>query len=137
MLLLQSGYLYVPYSSLESIIERSKDSYYLALRRTQQTLQTTQPDFTPWLLFFLRALQKQKNHLEHKVNNAKSLLLHMPQVSAQIISLLHEHGRLTISEFEKMSGVNRNTLKKYLSDLVLAGNITRFGQSKATWYTLP
>ena len=32
LLLLQTGYAYVPYSSLESVIEHSKDAYYLALR---------------------------------------------------------------------------------------------------------
>jgi len=40
LLLLRAGYAYVPYSSLESIIEQSKDSYYLALRRTQVTIRT-------------------------------------------------------------------------------------------------
>src|SRR3990167_2533398 len=103
LLLLKSGYLYVPYSSLESIIERSKDSYYLALRKTQTTLESDQPDFSPWLLFFLHALQKQKIHLEHKVNREKTVLLQMSELSAQIITFLHEHGRLTISELEIMT----------------------------------
>ena len=31
LLLLRAGYAYVPYSSLETVIEQSKDSYYLAL----------------------------------------------------------------------------------------------------------
>jgi Fic family protein len=60
LLLLQTGYAYVPYSSLESVIERNKESYYLALRRTQGALKSDNPDFTPWLIFFLRGLQKQK-----------------------------------------------------------------------------
>ena len=34
LILLRSGYAYVPYSSLESVIEQSKEGYYLALRRT-------------------------------------------------------------------------------------------------------
>jgi Fic family protein len=38
LLLLKAGYGYVPYSSLESIIEESKEGYYLALRQTQGTL---------------------------------------------------------------------------------------------------
>ena len=41
LLLLQSGYAYVPYSSLESVIEQSKEAYYLALRQTQGTIRTT------------------------------------------------------------------------------------------------
>lgn len=34
LLLLQAGYAYVPYSSLESVIEQNKEAYYLALRQT-------------------------------------------------------------------------------------------------------
>ena len=40
LLLLQAGYAYVPYSSLESVIEQSKEAYYLALRQTQGTSRT-------------------------------------------------------------------------------------------------
>ena len=36
LLMLKSGYGYIPYSSLESIIEKNKDSYYLSLQRTQK-----------------------------------------------------------------------------------------------------
>ncbi len=38
--LLQAGYAYMPYSSLESVVEQSKESYYLTLRQTQATLRT-------------------------------------------------------------------------------------------------
>lgn len=38
LVLLQNGYAYVPYSSLESVIEQSKESYLLALRQTQRTI---------------------------------------------------------------------------------------------------
>jgi len=34
LLFLQAGYSYVPYSSLESVIEMNKEAYYLALRQT-------------------------------------------------------------------------------------------------------
>ena len=33
--LLRAGYAYVPYSSLESVVEQGKEAYYLALRKTQ------------------------------------------------------------------------------------------------------
>jgi Fic family protein len=38
LLLLRAGYGYVPYSSMESVIEANKDNYYPALRRTQRTI---------------------------------------------------------------------------------------------------
>ncbi|MBT5367846.1 MAG: Fic family protein, partial [Nitrospinaceae bacterium] len=45
MLLLRAGYSYVPYSSLESVVEKSKESYYLALRQTQGTIRLDEPDW--------------------------------------------------------------------------------------------
>src|SRR5712671_4955640 len=72
--LLRAGYSYVPYSSLESVIEQSKEGYYLALRRTQGTIRTAVPDWEPWLDFFLRALQQQKQRLERKVEREMLIL---------------------------------------------------------------
>jgi len=45
--MLRAGYSYVPYSSLESVIEQSKEGYYLALRQTQVTVMTDGPDWQP------------------------------------------------------------------------------------------
>jgi Fic family protein len=49
LLLLRSGYTYVPYSSLESMIEQTKERYYIALRQTQSSIWTPAPDWLPWL----------------------------------------------------------------------------------------
>ena len=71
LLLLQAGYAYVPYSSLESVVENSKESYYLALRQTQGTIRTDSPNWQPWLMFFMQALQQQKRQLSDKVEREK------------------------------------------------------------------
>ena len=60
LLLLRSGYAYVPYSSLESVIEQSKESYYLALRNTQGTLRTDMPDWQPWFCTFCVRCRNKK-----------------------------------------------------------------------------
>lgn len=52
LMLLRAGYHYVPYASLESVIEDNKDLYYKTLRRTQTTLKNDNPDWEPWLGFF-------------------------------------------------------------------------------------
>jgi hypothetical protein len=54
LLLLKAGYAYVSYSSLESMIENSKEGYYLALCQTQGTIRSEAPNWQPWLTFFLR-----------------------------------------------------------------------------------
>ncbi len=67
LLLLRAGYAYVPYSSLESVIEYSKENYYIAMRRTQTTIRSGETDWLPWVTFFLRALQQQKQRLARKL----------------------------------------------------------------------
>jgi hypothetical protein len=84
LLLLQAGYAYVPYSSLESVIEQSKESYYLALRQTQGTIRAEAPNWQPWLVFFLRSLADQVRRLEKKVEREKIVLAVMPQLQLQI-----------------------------------------------------
>jgi Fic family protein len=93
LLLLQAGYAYVPYSSLESAIEHSKEAYYLALRQTQGTIRTESPNWQPWLIFFLRALAEQVRRLERRVEREKLVLAVLPELSLQIVEFAREHGR--------------------------------------------
>jgi len=136
LLLLRAGYDYVPYSSLESIIEQSKDAYYVALRRTQGTLRNEEPDWQPWLLFFLRALQQQKARLEQKMKRERLILDDLPELSVRILELCRERGRITVAEAVKLTGGNRNTIKDHLRSLTRAGHLERHGAGRGTWYGL-
>jgi Fic family protein len=137
LLLLQAGYAYVPYSSLESIIERSKEGYYLALRQTQGTIRTATPNWQPWIAFFLRALQQQKRRLAAKVEREKLFMAVLPEMAVQIIDHARQHGRVTIGEMIRLTGASRNTLKEHFRRLVQQGHIVQHGSGKATWYALP
>jgi len=136
LLLLKSGYAYVPYSSMESVIEMNKESYYLALRRTQKSLKTDSPDWSPWLLFFLQSLQKQKRRLESKVEKEKIMRASLPEISLKIIDLAHDHGQISVAYIVNATAANRNTVKKRLSELVVNGYLLRGGKGKGTWYSL-
>jgi len=136
LLLLRAGYAYVPYSSLESVIEASKESYYLALRRTQGTLSEDAPDWEPWTLFFLRALQRQKARLEEKVAREQAWGTALPALSVRILELAREHGRVSTAQIEALTGESRSTIKVRLNALVQTGKMARHGQGRSTWYTL-
>jgi Fic family protein len=136
LLLLRAGYAYVPYSSLESVIEQSKESYYLSLRRTQGTIRTEAPDWNPWLEFFLRALQSQKRRLEKKMERERILLAALPELSVLILELAREHGRVTMAEAVRVSGFSRNTIKEHLRALVEQGHLTLHGAGRGAWYGL-
>jgi len=136
LLLMRSGYAYVPYSSLESIIEQTKKQYYLALRQTQGTIKSTSPDWQPWLKYFLGALVEQKLRLEKKIERERLLLGDLPELSVQILELCRERGRVTIGEIAKITGVSRNTIKDHVAALVDKTHLVRRGAGRGTWYTL-
>lgn len=135
-LLLSTGYAYVPYSSLEAVIENSKDGYYLGLRQTQGTLRTDAPNWQPWILFFLKALKQQKQRLEVKLEREKLLLDQLPELSLKILELVKSRGRITISDVVVLTEANRNTIKKHLEALADDKHLLKHGIGKGTWYSL-
>jgi Fic family protein len=132
LMLLRAGYAYVPYASLESVIEENKDQYYAALRRTQATLKSEHPDWEPWVSFFLRCLKKQKDNLQAKLERERILAESLLPLSQEILYLLRQHGRLTISDLERLTGANKNTLKVRLRELTESQQISRHGKARAT-----
>lgn len=136
LILLRAGYAYVPYSSLESVIEQSKKSYYLALRQTQGSIRTDAPDWQPWIIFFLRALQQQMKRLAKKVEREKIVLSVLPELSIQILEYAREHGRVTIGNMVTLTGVSRNTLKEHFRQLTAKGHIVLNGSGRGAWYAL-
>jgi len=136
LLLLKCGYAHVPYSSLESIIEQNKEGYYLALRRTQGTLKKKTPDWSPWLSFFLHALQKQKRKLEAKVEREKLMRSTLPELAIAILELASEHGQISIADIIRVTGAPRATIKKRVTELAKSGHLRRGGKGRSTWYSL-
>ncbi len=136
LMLLRAGYAYVPYSSLESVVEQSKEGYYLALRQTQETIRADNPNWEPWLLFFLRALQQQKQRLAKKIEREKLVASSLPEHSVRILDHAREHGRVSIGEMVKLTGVSRNTLKEHFRKLVEKGYLSKQGGGRSTWYVL-
>lgn len=136
LLLLREGYGYVPYASLESVIEQTKDSYYLALRQTQGTIRTDHPDWRPWVVYFLKALKRHKDHLERKVERERLILGDLPELSVRILELARERGRITVGEAAKATGTSRNTVKDHIRTLADKDHLSRHGAGRGTWYSL-
>ncbi len=136
LLLLRAGYAYVPFSSLESVIEQSKDAYYQALRQTQGTIRTGTPNWQPWLEYFLRSLQQQKARLEKKIERERLVLGDLPELSVTLLELAREHGRVTVAAAARATGVSRNTIKDHLRALKRAGHLEQHGAGRGSWYGL-
>jgi Fic family protein len=135
LLLLQNDYLYVPYSSLEAIIEKNKEGYYRALRKVQHTLNSGDKDLGTWLLFFLDCMKKQKDNLAQKIERER-LMLRLPELSGRILQVVKDHGSVSISGIQAITQANRNTIKVRLRELVDDGYLTKQGKGKGTFYLL-
>jgi len=136
LLLLQAGYAYVTYSSLESVIEVNKEACYLARRLTQGTIRTEVPNWQPWLVFFLRSLAEQVRRLEKKVEREKIVLAAMPELSLRIIEFAREQGRITMADAIRLTGASRNTLKQHFRNLLARGPLQGHGSGRGAWYGL-
>ena len=137
LMLMRSGYAYVPYASLESVVEENKSQYYNALRRTQKTLDT-EPDWEPWIGFFLRALKKQTNILEERVEDEKEAQIttdELHPLSEEILWLFEDSKRLTVSEIVDQTNANRNTVKIRLRELVSSGDLRLHGKGRGAFYS--
>lgn len=134
LLLLKAGYSYIPYSSLESIIEKNKEAYYLALQKTQRTLSDSKVDWLPWLRFFLNSLKRQKDHLLVKTELSESYE-DLPYECTLIMEYVEQNQRITVREAEALiTTITRPTIKNRLGQLVDLGLLERKGKGRGTWY---
>ena len=113
-----------------------EEAYYLALRQTQGTIRSEEPNWQPWLVFFLRALSEQVQRLNRKVEREKLVLAALPELSLQIVEFTREHGRITMGDAIRLTGGSRNTLKQHFRALVERGHLELHGSGRGVWYQL-
>jgi Fic family protein len=133
LLLLKNGYSYIPYASLESVVEKNKDEYYRSLRQTQKTLKTEKPSYESWLLFFLKMLREQKRVLESKI--PREMEINLPKLASNILMLFEEQNVITIDDVANKLSVNINTAKKSVKSLLDKDYLIKHGTTKGVWYT--
>lgn len=136
MLMLQNGYSYMPYSSMESIIEASKGMYYRSLHETQKTIWTDDVDYVPWLDFFITSLQKQKRHLESKLEKASGDDTSLSRNALNILSAFETRPEWSSGELSKHLEMNLDTVKKILRNLTADGRLVKHGNGRTTFYTV-
>jgi Fic family protein len=135
LLLLRAGYGWVPYSSLERVVEENKDGYYRALRLAQSTLDQGEKNLGDWVSFFLRCLKQQKDALQRKLDLEQRMAA-LPALDEKLVEIARRHGRLTMRSAVEATGANRNTLKTHLRKLVESGHLAQHGDGRGTWYAV-
>ena len=133
LLLLKSGYLYMPYISHEKLVEDNKPDYYIALRQGQKTFGSKKEDILPWLNFFLDMFLKQSElaiELLSKSNVEKLL----SEKQLMILNFINEVKETSIGEIVENTKISRPTAKQSLEVLLRFKKIERFGRGRSTRY---
>jgi Fic family protein len=134
LLMLQAGYAYIPYASHEKLVENNKSEYYIALRRSQKTLNTENEDITSWLEFFLSISLEQARQAINLLSreNIEKILSPKQLVIWQYIEQAKEAA--TGGEISQATGVTRVTVSQALDVLLRLKKIERIGQGRTTRY---
>jgi Fic family protein len=101
------------------------------------TIRTEALDWTPWLTFFLRVLQRQMRRLREKVERERLVLAKLPDLAVQILDHARDHGRITIGDAVSITAASRNMLKLHFKTLRERGLLVLHGQGRGAWYSLP
>lgn len=134
-LLLRAGYEYLPYASVEGILEQFREEYFDALDQSQTRLWTGEADLRPWLGFYLRVLEQHAERVQAKVEVERRALDFTP-LQRKIVETVREHGTVAAGLVMKATGANRNTLKDNLRRLVDQGILEKLGERRGTRYRL-
>ncbi len=133
LLVLKAGYEYIPYVSHEKLIEDNKTDYYLALRKSQKTLNNDHEDVTAWLEFFLTiSLEQAQRAIELLSQKNIERLLSPKQLT--VWTYLASIPEATPGDITKATGVARPTVSQALDVLMRLKKVERIGQGRTTRY---
>lgn len=133
LLLLQAGYLYMPYVSHEKLIEDKKVDYYMVLRKSQRTFKKDVGDITVWLEFFLKLVLTQSQQAISLMSgeNIEDILSNKQIAVWQYLQQVDETTPLEIATKTQIAYA---TVRQTLAKLLDLKKIERVGLGRSTRY---
>ncbi len=134
LLLLRSGYEYVPYASLERVVENNKVPYYAALRGSQTAMRSEPSAFGPWLMFLLRCLRAHQADLLAKLDIERSMAS-LSDAQKKIIDLVDSNRSVTSTLLAERLAMPVRTVRYHLDILIQQGLLVPQGEKRGRRYT--
>ena len=132
LLLYRAGYVVGKYVSLESKIEKTKESYYKALEKSDINWNREENDITPFIKYILGTVLAAYRDFEQRVI--------LVEDKSSAIDLVRNAVNNTIGKFTKsdimelVPSVGKTSVENSLKILIEEGVIRRDGKGKATFY---
>ena len=133
LLLLQTGYLFMPYVSHESLIEDHKVAYYNALRKSQKTFKSKREDVTFWLTFFLEMIYQQAQKAVEILSQEKLETI-LSQKQLLVWQLFQDVAEVSAGVICQKTKIARPTVNQVLTKLLSLGKIEKIGLGRSTRY---
>ena len=134
-LMLQSGYLYMPYISHEKLIEDKKQDYYIALRKTQMSFKSEKPDLILWLEFFLNIIYIQSQEAVNLLS-AENIEKILSEKQLAVLEYLQNAKESAPDAISQKTKVARSTVNQVLRKLLKLKKIERIGLGRSTRYRI-
>ncbi len=132
LLLYQQGYLVGRYISLEEKIEKTKDSYYMALEKSGVGWHEGKEDPTYFIKYILGTIISAYRDFEERVDIFDNKSSALDQVE---FAVKNKIGKFTKSDIMELTpGISRASVENSLKELVDKGVLERHGKGRATYY---
>ena len=133
MLLIRTGHDWVPFSSLDRVIEVHKSQYYQALRESQLSARQDPTAYEAWLLFLLRAIRAQQQNLTLRIERERGVIGLSP-TQRQILAALSEFQPVSAPRIAAVLGIPARTVRYNLQDLAAKRLVSFDGERKGRLY---
>jgi len=133
LLLLQNGYKWIQYVSLEHEIESRKNEYYRVLRSCQSN--RPNENINEWIEFFFSALKNIQEQLMKKLESTGNEASLSPREKS-ILTFIGNHVGCKSGEIAKKLDIPNPTVKRILTDLVSRKLILKHSSGSGTNYSI-
>lgn len=133
LLMYQAGYIVGKYVSMEKAIEKSKETYYEALRASSQGWLEGENDPVPFVRYFLGMVLNCYRTFEERVEDVLQPTVSKPERIRTMID--RTLGKFTKSELaEKCPDISETTIERTLKQFLDEGYLYKIGGGRGTAY---
>lgn len=133
LLLYRAGFMVGKYVSIEGIIEKSKETYYEALKQSSFGWHENENDYEPFVRYMLGVILKAYRDFDERASILTAEGARKPDQVREIIK--DSLKPITKREIvEKCAGVSEITVQRALADLQKTGEIRKLGGGRYTKY---
>lgn len=135
LLLYRSNYIVGKYISIEMLIEKSKETYYEALKQSSADWHTGENKYLPFISYYLgifvKAYQEFQDRVEHLHGKTLSKAERIRAVFSKRI------GKITKSDIATLCpDISLTTIERTLKEMLDNGEIQKIGSGRGTGYLI-